>query len=111
MGLTLAAVWVLSLFDLGFTLLESNRGHFVEMNPIAAKLLDEPVAAIVAYKVGLVGVGTIILLALRRHFIAELGCWFLFAANIYVAVRWYVYYGVTLTGDPNSFITAPPWLY
>ncbi len=110
-GLTLAAVWVLSLFDLGFTLLESDRGHFVEMNPIAAKLLDGPAAAVIAYKVGLVGVGTIILVALRRHSVAELGCWFLFAANTYVAVRWYVYYGCTLTGDPNRFIMAPPWLY
>ncbi len=96
MLLLLAAVWIINAFDLGFTLVETVRGHFVEMNPIAARMLGGPVYAVVAYKAGLVGAGTVILLWLRRHSVAELTCWFLLAAHVYLAVRWYVYFELTL---------------
>ncbi|MBU0641092.1 MAG: hypothetical protein KKB50_19710 [Planctomycetes bacterium] len=105
--LALMAVWVLNLADLGFTVVESSGGHFVEMNPVAAKLLSGPLNTILLYKFGLLGIGTAILLLLRRHSVAELACWFLLAAYSYVGVRWYVYYGCLLTGSENVFISAP----
>jgi hypothetical protein len=86
------AVLVLNGFDLFFTLLASAHGHFVEMNPVAARLLSGPQLVVIAYKAGLVLAGCSILLALRRHAVAELACWFLLAANVYVAARWSLYY-------------------
>jgi hypothetical protein len=102
MLLTLAAVWVIAVFDLGYTLAESGTGGFTELNPVAAKLLGGPANAVIAYKFALLGVGTLILLVLRRHAIAELACWFLFAAELYVAVRWYGYFDCVLEACTNS---------
>lgn len=90
--LLLLAVWWLNVFDLGFTLHQARSEHFVEKNPLAARLLDAPPAALFVYKFSLLTVGTVILVILRRHAVAELACWFLLAAYFYVAVRWFVYY-------------------
>src|ERR1051326_2600361 len=79
--LLLAAVWVLHTFDLKFTMAEAATNHFEELNPIAAKLIGYPEVALVVYKLGLLGIGTGILLYLRRHSVAELGCWFLLSAS------------------------------
>ena len=104
--LTLAAVWVVAIFDLGYTLAESGTGDFVEANPLAAKLLAGPTHVIVVYKFGLLGLGTAILLALRRHAVAELGCWFLFVLKLYVALRWYSYFDCVLHGYVNPLLRA-----
>ena len=96
--LTLAAVWVVAIFDLGYTLAESGTPDFIEANPLAAKLLAGPTHVIVAYKFSLLGLGTVILLALRRHAVAELGCWFLFVLKLYVALHWYSYFDCVLHG-------------
>lgn len=102
--LTLAAVWVVAIFDLGYTLAESGTPDFVEANPLAAKLLAMPTNVIVAYKFGLLGLGTAILLALRRHAVAELGCWFLFVLKLYLALRWYSYFDCILHGYVNPLV-------
>lgn len=104
--LTLGAVWAISVFDLGFTLAEWGTSGFVELNPIAAGLLSGPPHAVAAFKFGLLGVGTLILLALRRYAVAELGCWFLLAVKVYVAVRWYAYFACLLQGSRNLFVEA-----
>lgn len=90
--LLLLGVWLLNIFDLGFTLHQAPMSHFIELNPLAARLLDAPPVALVLYKFSLLGTGTLILLALRRYAVAELACWFLLAVYFYVAVRWYAYY-------------------
>jgi hypothetical protein len=102
--LTLAAVWVVAIFDLGYTLAESGTPDFIEANPLAAKLLSGPTHVIVAYKFSLLGLGTVILLALRRHAVAELGCWFLFVLKLYVALRWYSYFDCVLHGYMNPLL-------
>lgn len=102
--LAMAAVWVLNVFDLGFTLVESAHGHFVELNPIAASFLGHADHLLVAYKFGLLTFGTTILLLLRHHRMSELGCWMLLAAYVYVGVRWYAYYQCLLNGGRNSFV-------
>ena len=102
--LTLAAVWVVAIFDLGYTLAESGTQDFAEANPVAAKLLAGPARTIVAYKFSMVGLATAILLALRRHAVAELGCWFLFALKVYVALRWYSYFDCVLHGYVNPLL-------
>lgn len=102
--LTLAAVWVVAVFDLGYTLAEWGTVDFVEMNPVAAKVLSQSVRMVFVFKFGLLGAGTLILLLLRRHAVAELGCWFLFATMLYVAVRWYSYFDCLLHDYVNPLI-------
>lgn len=102
--LTLASVWVISVFDLGYTLADQGTSEFVELNPIAAVLLNGPTHVITAFKFGLLGLSTAILLALRRHTIAELACWFLLAAKLYVAIRWLLYFDCLVKGRGNIFI-------
>lgn len=104
--LALAGVWVLHVFDLGFTLLESIAPSFYELNPIAARLLDAPDYVLYAYKFTLLGVATAILLWLRRFTVAELASWFLLAASFYVGVRWYSYYWCVFHGRVNPMIST-----
>ncbi len=105
--LTLGLVWVAAIFDLGFTLAEWGTADFVEMNPLAARLLAGSAHLVVAFKFGLLGIGTVILLALRRHGLAELACWFLLVSKVYVALRWYSYFDCVLHDYVNPLITPP----
>ena len=102
--LLLVVIWGLNAFDLGFTLHQAPSLHFVEMNPLAARLLDAPPAALFTYKFSLVGAGTVILVSLRRHTVSELACWFLLAAYFYVAARWFVYYERALTIPEDALL-------
>ncbi|MBK9119156.1 MAG: hypothetical protein IPM18_06080 [Phycisphaerales bacterium] len=102
--LLLSAIWVISIFDLAFTLNEYGTEKFVELNPVADRVLAGPVHHVMLYKFGLLGVGTLILLALRRHTVAELACWFLFTFKVYVGVRWFAYYDCLLYDYVNPFI-------
>lgn len=95
----LLGVWIFSAFDLAFTISESRATHFIELNPIAATLLENPPHVIGAYKFGLLSAGTLILCKLRRYGVTELGAWFLFAACMYVMIRWHVYFA-SLVFDP-----------
>lgn len=102
--LALSAVWIVAIFDLGFTLSESATAHFVEMNPVAARLLGGSASLLCLYKFSLLGLGTLILLFLRRHSIAELACWFLLATKVYLAVRWFAYFDCLVGGYTNPLI-------
>ncbi|QOJ15664.1 MAG: hypothetical protein HRU75_13885 [Planctomycetia bacterium] len=102
--LALTTVWVLHLFDLCFTMRESQELHFVELNPIAAKLLAGPEHWIISYKFALVTLGSAILLLLRRHSITELASWFLAAVSVYVAARWYVYFQCLIDDRYSPFV-------
>ena len=67
-------------------------GTFTEFNPIAADLLAQPWYYLTIFKVVCLGAGTVILLILARHKVAELGSWLLLAAYVFVAARWYHYF-------------------
>ncbi len=95
----LAAVWVLNGFDLGFTMVAHAYGHFTELNPIAADLLSQPWYYVTAFKFISLSAGSVILLMLSRHQVAELGSWLLLTAYVFVALRWYDYFGGMLD-DP-----------
>ncbi len=102
----LAAVWVLNIFDLGFTMIAHVHGNFTELNPIAAGMLSGPWYHVAAFKFVTLGVGTIILLMLARHKVAELGSWLLLAAYVLVAARWYHYFDGMLD-DPLLALLRP----
>lgn len=102
----LAAVWVLNIFDLGFTMVAHVHGHFTELNPIAAGMLSGPWYHVAAFKFVTLAAGTIILLVLARHKVAELGSWLLLATYVFVAARWYRYFGDMLD-DPLIALLRP----
>ena len=79
------------MFDLIFTLLALNLGNFVEANPIAAMFVDDT-AAIVAFKIGTLGLATVILLKFRRHRFTELCSWLICAVHTVLAFVWMGYY-------------------
>lgn len=104
--LLLAAIWVLNFFDLESTLIESRRWFFDELNPLAASLLGLPDGFLVGYKAFMVAAGSTILVGLRRHRAAELGCWFLLAVYASVTARWslYYHYAIAALDDPATNI-------
>lgn len=104
--LALAAVWVLNIFDLCFTMREARESHFVELNPIAAHLLGQPEHWLITYKCALLLAGSSILLLLRRYSVTELASWFLMAVSVYVGARWYVYFECLVDDRYSSFITT-----
>ncbi len=104
--LALTAIWIVAIFDLGFTLLESESFTFVELNPLAAAVVGGPDEAVFAFKFGLLSAGSVILLALRRHATTELACWFLLTSKVYLAIRWYVYYSCLVHGYMNPLLSA-----
>jgi len=106
--LLLSAVWVLNIFDLGYTLLESLHCGFVELNPLAARIIGGAPEALVLYKTGLLTVSTAILLGYRRHRVAELGCWFLLVVYLYVAVCWCLYYHQRLAALEDPAVNVDP---
>lgn len=106
--LLLAAVWVVNIFDLGYTLLESLHSEFVELNPLAARLLDAPPELLVLYKTALLAISSTILLLHRRHRTAELACWLLLAAYLYVGICWGLYYEQRLICLEDPAINVDP---
>lgn len=107
MLLALTVVWVISIFDLGFTLAESGTKDFVELNPLAARLLSGPGNAVIVFKFTLLGISTIILLPLRRYRVTELACWLLVVAKLYLAVRWFTYFDCLVHGYVSTLVQAP----
>ncbi|MFQ5805819.1 MAG: DUF5658 family protein [Phycisphaerae bacterium] len=106
--LVLAAVWVINIFDLGYTLLESLHSGFIEMNPVAARLIGASPAVLVSYKTALLAISSTILLIYRRHRVAELGCWFLLAAYLHVAICWWFYYEQRLASFEDPAVNVDP---
>lgn len=89
--LLLACLWMLNIFDLTFTLLASRIGHFEELNPLARHLLDSPVA-LVAYKFALLTFTSVVFFVFRRHWMTEVGCWYLAVVYTVLAAVWLHYY-------------------
>ncbi len=91
----LIAIWIVHLFDLGFTLMAREHQFLVEMNPLAALLVPHGPAAIVLYKVALLLVGTAALWYARRSPLSEPATWVYVSLCVLLAMWWYrVYDGV-----------------
>jgi len=89
--LALAFIWIVTIFDLLFTILAHRIGNFQELNPIARGLLDVTEALIV-YKLALVGVASIIFYVFRRHRLTELACWACCVVFTGLVFLWMAYY-------------------
>jgi hypothetical protein len=90
--LLLAGIWIVNLFDLGFTLLALEQRLLVELNPLATWLLPYGPTALAGYKLVLVSLGTAILWCYRRHHLAETAVWVIAILCVMVALTWYRLY-------------------
>jgi len=91
--LLLAGAWVLSGFDLGFTLVARAMGLLEELNPVAGWFMHNGGdSAVIVYKLVLMGVGTAILWRFRRSVQAEVSAWIIVGAYVALSFRWDTYY-------------------
>ena len=89
--LILVLIWMVSIFDLAFTLTGVDIGFFVELNPVARAFMSTS-AGLTAFKLALVGLATAILFVLRRRLVTEVACWGLFIVHTALAFTWWEYY-------------------
>ncbi|MCK4624746.1 MAG: hypothetical protein KAV00_05500 [Phycisphaerae bacterium] len=89
--LILVLLWIVSGFDLVFTLLAVKTGEFVEGNPLAAPLMDDP-ALLVIFKVLVVAMASIIIFKFRKRLFTEIGCWGLCLTYTLLSAIWWIYY-------------------
>lgn len=90
--LLMGGVWALHMFDLQFTLQEASKGSFVELNPVAALVLNTSYTGVVLYKFILLGGATAILWWLREHAITERAGWLLLITAVMLFIRWQMYF-------------------
>lgn len=93
--LLMVAVWALHTFDLHFTMTEASKGDFVELNPVAAIVLNTSYIGIVLYKYLLLGAASVILWHLREHAITERAGWLLLITAVMLFIRWQMYFELT----------------
>ena len=82
-----ALIVLLSVFDLGCTLLGTANGIMAELNPLADSVVHSPVA-LSAFKLTATLVGTGILIGLRQHQRAQLASWWVCLFCSLLAFRW-----------------------
>ncbi|MEM6315310.1 MAG: DUF5658 family protein, partial [Planctomycetota bacterium] len=82
----------LAAADLHFTLWADTYTAFVELNPIAALMLEtDAIGSLITFKVLATVLGTGIFLWYRRDSRGEVAAWFGFAVYFALAVRWSSY--------------------
>ena len=86
-------IWIVSVFDLTFTMLAHKMGGFRELNPVARNLLDSSDALII-WKVATVLAASLVFLVLRRRRVTEVGCWGLAVVHTVLAFLWAGYYTI-----------------
>ena len=89
--LLVAFIWIVSAFDLSLTLSARHEDQFIEVNPIARPMLASP-ETLALFKVGLVTLGSLVLLRFRRRRLTEIGCWAVALAYGGLAGAWWIYY-------------------
>lgn len=85
-------VWVINLFDLGFTLLANQQGILFEVNPLANHILPWGAVALAIYKLGFMLFGTIILWHYRQFEIAERALWGYGLFCVVLCLQWHLFY-------------------
>ena len=83
-----AALAVLNVFDLQFTLLAHEHGMLEEENPVARMMLGHGAAPLAIFKVGLVTLALWPMVRFRHHRIVELGAVIGLLLYLTVTIRW-----------------------
>lgn len=86
----LALLIALSGLDLAWTLLASQAGQMVELNPLGSRMVDDPYS-LVAFKISITLASCGILFAFRRRHSARLASWWLCMALTLLTCRWLVF--------------------
>jgi hypothetical protein len=95
-------VVLLGLGDLHNTLTMSDSVGMVELNPIAAYLLNaNSTAGLVLYKLGTIGIAVGLVLKVRRHLVGELGAWILAGLMVGLILYWQ-HYTASITAELTS---------
>lgn len=84
----LVMAWLLNLMDLAYTLLAHEHDLLHELNPLAATILPYGPLALIAYKVGFLLLGTVILWICREHWLTESCLWGYTAVCMALAFWW-----------------------
>lgn len=85
----LTVLWILAMADLFFTLWAHLFTPFVELNPLASRMLhNQYLLLLIATKVGLTAMGTAIFWGLRKHRRAEIGLWLVVLVYVALTFRW-----------------------
>jgi hypothetical protein len=87
----LTAIYVMSLFDLAFTNAQLDRGHFAEVNAVAATVMEAGHGPTTAYKMFLLTGGVLLLYACRKSWLAEAGAWGLLCVHVGLMAWWMEY--------------------
>ncbi len=91
--LLIVGIVVLSLADLGVTLLHLKSRGMMEANPVAAWIIGHTGSSVLltAYKVLTVAICAGLLFRLRRHGEGEIGAWCALLILAAVSFQWYQY--------------------
>jgi len=104
--LLLVSIWVLSVFDLVFTLVARAMEDLIELNPIASWVMTQHGdLAVIAYKFSLMTLGTVILWVYRKRRRAEHAAWMMLLVHVLLSFRWHTYYHRDFAFD---FVVVPP---
>jgi hypothetical protein len=101
----LAAVWVLSCFDLTLTIWAQADGVLDEQNPVARFLLAYGPGAVLAFKLATLSVASFVMYHYRAQRFTERALLVVLVAYAVVAIQWrlcYSMYEITHTGGALS---------
>lgn len=85
----LLVLWLLAMADLFFTIWAHLFTPFRELNPIAANLLHHNyLLGLIAMKVSLTAIGTMIFWGLRKHARSEIALWLVVIVYVALTFRW-----------------------
>lgn len=91
-GVLLAALIVLNLLDIAYTLFAHRIGMLDELNPLAQGFLQLGLThSLVAYKILMLSCGMVMLWKLRVSRWVPLACWVLVLAYMGLSVVWYLW--------------------
>jgi hypothetical protein len=89
----LMAIWILCLADLVCTLKASIDSPFIELNPLAAQILNQQhFWWIILFKISSTWTGCGILWYLRKHLSAHIGAWITILVYCGLMCRWFYFW-------------------
>ncbi len=94
--ISIVAVFVLSGFDLIWTLVASQAGQMREMNPLGSRLIENP-GYLVGFKVAATLLGCGVLYAMRYHPRARKAAWWMCLVMTVLTFRWLVFNSMHLS--------------
>jgi hypothetical protein len=87
---SLVLVGLLSLLDLGWTIMASQTGQMRELNPVGSTLIESPLLLTV-FKIAATGMSIGLLFALRKYRRAQVAAWWACLILTILAFRWLVF--------------------